>query len=82
MAAGCETVRVPADWAHPDGLGMALRVVVLPGAGHWILANAASSSCLLAAATAFIKAGQPGRPEPWNACTRAMPREPVPLPAS
>ena len=41
----------------------------------------ASSSCLLAAATTFIKAGQPGRPEPWNACTRAMPREPVPFPA-
>ena len=33
IAADCGTVRVPADWAHPDGLGMALRVVVLPATG-------------------------------------------------
>jgi pimeloyl-ACP methyl ester carboxylesterase len=57
-------------------------LVPVPGTGHWILANAASSSCLLAAATTFIQAGRPARPGPWNACTRAMPREPVPFPAS
>jgi pimeloyl-ACP methyl ester carboxylesterase len=57
-------------------------LVSVPGTGHWILANAASSSCLLAAATTFIQAGRPARPGPWNACTRAMPREPVPFPAS
>ena len=56
-------------------------LVPVPGTGHWILASAASSSCLLAAATTFIQAGQPGRPEPWNACARAMPREPVSFPA-
>lgn len=56
-------------------------LVPVPGTGHWILANAAGSSCLLAAATAFIQAGRPARPAPWNACARAMPREPVPFPA-
>ena len=40
-----------------------------------------SSGCLLAATTAFIQAGQPASPAPWNACTRATPREPVPFPA-
>jgi hypothetical protein len=56
-------------------------MVSVPGTGHWILANATRSSCLLAATTAFIQAGRPASPAPWNTCTRAMPREPVPFPA-
>ena len=56
-------------------------LVSVPGTGHWILNNATSPGCLLAATTAFIQAGRPARPAPWNACTRAMPREPVPFPA-
>ena len=57
-------------------------LVSVPGTGHWILANATGSGCLLAAATAFIRDGRPASPGPWNTCTRAMPREPVPFPAS
>ncbi len=55
-------------------------LVSVPGTGHWVLAGA-SSSCLLAAMTTFVQAGRPARPAPWSACTRAMPREPVPFPA-
>jgi hypothetical protein len=31
--------------------------------------------------TAFIQAGQPASPAPWNACTRALAGELVPFPA-
>jgi hypothetical protein len=37
-------------------------LVSVPGSGYWILANATSSSCLLAATTAFIQAGRPASP--------------------
>jgi hypothetical protein len=30
LAAKCENVRVPQDWAHPAGPAMKLQVVVLP----------------------------------------------------
>ena len=33
IAADCGNVWVPQDWAHPDGPGMPLRVVVLPATG-------------------------------------------------
>jgi pimeloyl-ACP methyl ester carboxylesterase len=43
-------------------------LVSVPGTGHWILNNAASPGCLLAATTAFIQAGppaqRPGTPAP------------------
>ena len=51
-----------------------------PGTGHWTLANATDPGCLLAATTAFIQAGQPASPAPWNACTRALAQELVPFP--
>jgi hypothetical protein len=41
---------------------------------------AAQAGCLLAATTAFIQAGQPASPAPWNACTRALAQELVPFP--
>jgi len=56
-------------------------LVSVPGSGHWVLANAARSDCLLAATTTFIQAGRPAGAAPWNTCVRAMPGEPVPFPA-
>ena len=55
-------------------------LVSVPGTGHWILNNATGSGCLLAATTAFIQAGQPASPAPWNACTRALAQDLVPFP--
>jgi len=43
-------------------------LVSVPGTGHWILNNAASPGCLLAATTAFIQAGRPARPTPGSPC--------------
>jgi len=56
-------------------------LVSVPGTGHWTLANATDPGCLIAATTAFIQAGQPASPAPWNACTRALALELVPFPA-
>jgi pimeloyl-ACP methyl ester carboxylesterase len=56
-------------------------LVAVPGTGHWTLNNATHPGCLLAATTAFIQAGQPASPAPWNACTRALAQELVPFPA-
>jgi pimeloyl-ACP methyl ester carboxylesterase len=56
-------------------------LVSVPGTGHWILNNATGSGCLLAATTAFIQAGRPASPAPWNTCTRALAQQPVPFPA-
>ena len=53
----------------------------MPGTGHWTLGNATDPGCLLAATTAFIQAGQPASPAPWNACTHALAQELVPFPA-
>jgi pimeloyl-ACP methyl ester carboxylesterase len=56
-------------------------LVSVPGTGHWILNNATGPDCLLAATTAFIRAGRPASPAPWNTCTRALAQQPVPFPA-
>ena len=56
-------------------------LVAVPGTGHWTLNNATDPGCLLAATTAFIQAGRPASPAPWNACTRALAQELVPIPA-
>jgi pimeloyl-ACP methyl ester carboxylesterase len=55
-------------------------LVSVPGTGHWTLANATDPGCLLATTTAFIQAGQPSSPAPWNACTRVLAQELVPFP--
>ena len=47
-------------------------LVPVPGVGHWTLGWNPHPGCLLAATTAFIQAGQPASPAPWNACTRAQ----------
>ena len=60
----------------PNGL-----LVSVPGTGHWVLDNATAPGCLLAATIAFIQAGRPASPGPWNACTRALSQELVPFPA-
>lgn len=46
-------------------------LVPVPGIGHWTLNWNPHPGCLLAATTAFFKVGQPARPAPWHACTRA-----------
>jgi len=56
-------------------------LVSVPGTGHWTLNTATDPSCLIAAATAFIQAGQPPSPAPWSACTRSLAQELVPFPA-
>ena len=56
-------------------------LVSVPGTGHWTLNTATHPECLLAATTAFIQAGQPASPAPWNTCTRALAQELVPFPA-
>ena len=56
-------------------------LVSVPGVGHWTLNWNPHPGCLLAATTAFIQAGQPASPAPWDACTRALASEPTPFPA-
>ncbi len=56
-------------------------LVPVPNIGHWTLGWNPHPGCLLAATTAFIRAGQPASPAPWDACTRALAAEPVPFPA-
>jgi pimeloyl-ACP methyl ester carboxylesterase len=56
-------------------------LVSVPGTGHWTLANATQPGCLVAATTAFIQAGRPASPAPWDACTRALAQDLVPFPA-
>ena len=55
-------------------------LVAVPGIGHWTLNWNPHPGCLLAATTAFIQAGQPASPAPWDACTRALASEPIALP--
>ena len=55
-------------------------LVAVPGIGHWTLNWDPHPGCLLAATTAFIQAGQPASPAPWDACTRALASEPTPFP--
>jgi pimeloyl-ACP methyl ester carboxylesterase len=76
-----DTADPPANVAGATATMPNALLVSVPGTGHWILANASGAGCLLAATTAFIQAGRPASPAPWNTCTRAMPREPVPFPA-
>jgi pimeloyl-ACP methyl ester carboxylesterase len=54
-------------------------LVPVPGVGHWTLGWNPHPGCLLAATTAFIQAGRPARPNPWDACTRALAAEPMPF---
>ena len=56
-------------------------LVSVPGIGHWTLGWNPHPGCLLAATTAFLQAGQPASPAPWNACTRALAQELLPFPA-
>ena len=56
-------------------------LVPVPGIGHWTLGWNPHPGCLLAATTAFIQAGQPASPAPWDACTRALASETIPFPA-
>jgi TAP-like protein len=56
-------------------------LVPVPGIGHWTLNWNPHPGCLLAATTAFIQAGQPASPAPWDTCTRALASEPIPFPA-
>jgi len=56
-------------------------LVSVPGVGHWTLNWNPDPTCLLAATTAFIQAGQPASPAAWEACTRALAAEPMPFPA-
>jgi pimeloyl-ACP methyl ester carboxylesterase len=56
-------------------------LVSVPGTGHFTLGTATNPGCLIAATTAFIQAGQPPSPAPWQACTRALAQELVPFPA-
>jgi pimeloyl-ACP methyl ester carboxylesterase len=56
-------------------------LVAVPGIGHWTLNWNPHPGCLLAATTAFIQAGQPASPAPWDACTRALAGQPTPFPA-
>ena len=55
-------------------------LVFVPGVAHWTLDWNPDPGCLLAATTAFIRAGQPARPAAWDACTRALAAEPMPFP--
>ena len=56
-------------------------LVSVPGIGHWTLGWNPHPGCLLAATTAFLQAGEPASPAPWNACTRALAQELLPFPA-
>jgi len=56
-------------------------LVPVPNIWHWTLGWNPDPGCLLAATTAFIRAGQPASPAPWDACTRALAGEPIPFPA-
>jgi pimeloyl-ACP methyl ester carboxylesterase len=56
-------------------------LVPVPGIGHWTLSWNPHPRCLLNATTAFIQAGQPASPGPWDACTRALASHPMPFPA-
>jgi hypothetical protein len=55
-------------------------LVSVPSIGHWTLGFNSHPDCLLAATTAFIQAGQPASPAPWDACTRAPASEPPSFP--
>ena len=71
----------PANVAGATATMPSALLVSVPGTGHWILSNATHTGCLLAATTAFIQAGRPASPAPWNACTRALAQDLVPFPA-
>ena len=76
-----DTADPPANVAGATATMPKALLVSVPGTGHWTLNTATAPSCLIAATTAFIQAGRPASPGPWNACTRALARELVPFPA-
>jgi pimeloyl-ACP methyl ester carboxylesterase len=76
-----DTTDPPANVAGATATMPNALLVSVPGTGHWTLSNATHPGCLLAATTAFIQAGGPASPAPWNACTRALTHELVPFPA-
>ncbi len=76
-----DTTDPPANVAGATATMPNALLVSVPGTGHFTLANATPPGCLLAATTAFLQAGQPASPAPWNACTRALAQELVPFPA-
>jgi len=76
-----DTADPPANVAGATATMPNAVLVSVPGTGHWTLNNATDPDCLLSATTAFIWAGRPASPAPWNACTRALAQEPVPFPA-
>ena len=71
----------PANLAGATATMPNALLVSVPGIGHATLEWNPHPGCLLAATTAFIRAGQPASPAPWNACTRALAQELVPFPA-
>lgn len=75
------TADPPANVAGAPATMPNALLVAVPGTGHWTLSNATDPGCLLAATTAFIQAGQAASPVPWNACTRALAQQLIPLPA-
>jgi len=77
-----DTADPPANVAGATATMPNALLVSVPGTGHWTLNNATDPGCLLGVTTAFIQAGQPPSPAPWNACTRALAQELVPFPAS
>ncbi len=76
-----DTTDPPANVAGATATMPNALLVSVPGTGHFTLANATDPACLIAATTAFILAGRPASPAPWNACTRALAHELVPFPA-
>jgi pimeloyl-ACP methyl ester carboxylesterase len=71
----------PASVAEAKATMPNALLVSVPGIAHWTLNWNPHPGCLLAATTAFIQAGQPASPAPWDACTRALAAEPPPFPA-
>ena len=76
-----DTTDPPANVAGATATMPNALLVSVPGTGHWTLNSATDPGCLLAATAAFIQAGQPASPAPWNTCTRALAQELVPFPA-
>jgi pimeloyl-ACP methyl ester carboxylesterase len=76
-----DTADPPANVAGATATMPNALLVSVPGTGHFTLANAADPGCLLSATSAFIEAGRPASPQPWNACTRLLAQELVPFPA-
>jgi pimeloyl-ACP methyl ester carboxylesterase len=56
-------------------------LVAVPGIAHFTLSWNPQPECLLAAATAFLRAGRPASPAAWAACTNALAAQAHVLPA-